>query len=258
MNRSVRNALAAFAIAGAVVISGATVVAAAGPAISGGPAGTGPCATQAAAVKAGATVDNLRAFGDCEIARRMTTLDKLASRISSSKVLTSSDSAALSGEVSSTRSGLTSLKSSIDAETSIAALKADVKKIAADYRVYLLVVPQVNLVNASDAVQATKTAFDKVNTNLSARIAAAKAAGKDTTVAQQNLDAMNAAVSQALSLTAPLPAALLPLTPAQWNSGSAAPVIKDARAKLVQARDLIKTARKDAQACRDALRSLKK
>ncbi len=257
MKRSVRTVLAGLAIAAAIAVSSATIVAAAGPVLSGGPAGNGVCATQAQAVKAGATVENLRAFGDCEIARRVTTLDRLASRISGSKALTDSDKAALSAEVTSTKSGLASLKSTIDSETSIEALKADVKKIATDYRVYALVVPQVNLVNGADAVQASKAVFDKIETNLSARIAAAKAAGTDTTLAQQKLDAMKAAVSQALSLTAPLPAAVLPLTPAQWNAGTAGPVIKDARAKLVQARDLIRTARKDAQACRDALKALR-
>jgi hypothetical protein len=252
-----RSLIAGLAIAALIAVSSVAVVAAAQPVVAGGPAGAGVCATQAQAVRAGATVENLRAFGDCEIARRFTTLDNLASRVKGSRVLTSAHAAALSAEISSTRAGLTSLKATIDAETSLDALKAEVRRIATDFRVYVLVVPQVNLVNGADAVQATKPIFDKINTNLSARIAAAKAAGKDTTLAQTNLNAMNTAVSQALALAAPLPAALLPLTPAQWNNGTAGPVIKNARAALVQARSLIQAARKDAAACRDALRALR-
>jgi hypothetical protein len=252
--RSILAGFAGLAVAGVLAVSSAAVVTAASPVVAGGPAGNGVCATAATAVKAGASITTLRAFGDCEIARRLVTLDKLSGRISSSKVLTSSDSAALSGEVAWTKSGLSALKVQIDSETSLVALRAEVRKIVTDYRVYLLVGPKVNLVSGADGVQATKAVFDKVSTNLTARIAAAKAAGKNTMAAQADLGAMNAAVAQALSLTQPLPAALLPLTPAQYNAGTAGPVLKSARATLVQARGLLQSARKDAQACRDALK----
>lgn len=249
-----RSILAGLAIAGILAVSSATIVTAASPLVAGGPAGKGVCATAAGAVKTSLSLDTLRAFGDCEIARRFVTLNSLASRVTGSKVLTGSDAAALSSEIASTKSGLTSLKAKIDAETSLAALKAEIRQIATDYRVYLLVVPQVNLVSGADAVQAAKPIFDKISANLTARIAAAKAAGKDTTAAQADLDAMNAAVAQAVGLAQPLPAALLPLTPAQYNGGTAGPVLKNARAALVQARGLLQSARADAHACRDALK----
>lgn len=254
MKTRTRTILAGLAVAALLVVTSAAVASAASPVIAGGPAGTGVCATEAAAVRAGVSIDTLRAFGDCEIARRFTTLGALASKISGSKALTSSDAAALSGEVSSTKSGLTGLKAQIDAETSLPALKSEICQIATAYRVYLLVVPQVNLVNGADTVQLAQTAFNQVSTNLTARIAAAKAAGKDTTAAQADLDAMNAAVTQAVGLAGPLPAALLPLTPAQYNAGTAGPVLKNARAALVQARGLLQSARQDAVACRDALK----
>jgi hypothetical protein len=249
-----RSILAGLAAAAILTVSSAAIVTAAAPAVAGGPGGKGVCATAADAVKASLSVDTLRAFGNCEVARRFTTLDSVASHVSGSKVLTSSDSAALSSEIASTRSGLTSLKAQIDAETSLAALKTEVRKIATDYRVYLLVVPQVNLVSGADTVGAAKPIFDKISANLTARIAAAKTAGKDTTAARADLDAMNAAIAQAVSLAQPLPAALLPLTPAQYNGGAAGPVLKKARATLVEARGLLQAARKDAQACRDALK----
>ena len=253
MKVSKRVTIAALAVAGLIAATSAVALAAT-PVVSGGPAGSGPCSTQAAAAKANPTVDTLRGFGDCEIARRMVTLDKLSGRIGGSKTLTSSDASALANIVSSTKTGLSGLKSTIDAETDLTALKTDIRQIATQYRVYLLVVPQVNLVIGADTVQATQPVFDKINSTLSARIAAAKAAGRDTTAAEADLAAMNAAVSQALGLAAPLPARLLPLTPAQYNAGTAGPVLKSARASLVQARALLQSARKDAQACRDALR----
>jgi hypothetical protein len=243
--------IASVALGGSLVIVTAGTVAAV--VTTAGPAGKGLCAPQAAAVKAGATVDRLRAFGDCEIGRRFTTLNDLSSRISASKLLTSSDAAALNGKIASTRSGLTSLKATIDSSTDPAALKADIVKIATDYRVYVLIVPQVNLVNAADGVLAAQTRFADVNTRLTAAIARAKAAGKDTTAAQSHLDAMNAAVTAAVGLAGPLPAALLPLTPAQYNGGTAGPILANARTALGQARDKLKVALAEAKACRDAL-----
>ena len=244
--------LAGLALGGALLLSTVGVAAAVTP--PAGPAGKGVCATQAVAMKTGATVETARAFGDCEINRRFTTLDALSAKISASKVLTTSDAAALQSEIASTKTGLTSLKATIDSETDLTALKADIAKIAADYRVYLLVAPQVNLVSAADGVLAAQTRFADVNTKLAARIAAAKAAGKSTAAAQTALDAMNAAVAKAVGLAQPLPAKLLPLTPAQYNSGTAGPIMTSARATLGQARDQLKVAMASAKACRDALK----
>jgi hypothetical protein len=244
--------IAGLALGGALLLSTVGVVAAVTPPT--GPAGNGVCATQATAMKTGATVETLRAFGDCEINRRFTTLDTLSAKITASKVLTTSDAAALKGEIASTKTGLTGLKATIDSETSLPALRVDISKIAADYRVYLLVAPQVNLVSAADGVLAAQTRFADVNTKLAARIATAKAAGKDTTAAQTALVAMNAAVTSAVALAGPLPAKLLPLTPAQYNAGTAGPILASARTALGQARDQIKAAIASAKACRDALK----
>src|ERR1035437_4044241 len=128
--------VASLVVGGSLCCVSAGIVAAVTPAT--GPAGQGVCATEAAAMKAGATVETIRAFGDCEINRRFTTLTDLSAKITASKVMTSSDAAALQGGIGSTRSGLTSLKSTIDSETDVKALRADITKIATDYRVYLL------------------------------------------------------------------------------------------------------------------------
>ena len=249
------------ALAGSLVLGGSLLIVSTGVATAvttpAGPAGKGICATEAAATRTTpANVAALRAFGDCEINRRFATLTDLSARIAGSKVLTTSDAAALQGEISSTRSGLTTLKSAIDSETGVAALKLDIVKIATNYRVYLLVVPQVNLVSGADGVLATQPRFAQVNTNLTARIATAKAAGKNTTAAQADLDDMNAAVAKAVSLATPLPAALLPLTPAQYDGGTAGPILNSSRAAILSARDQLKAAVADANACRAALKAL--
>lgn len=258
MNTRRITAIAASLVLGSsLAFMAVSTVAATGP-TTGGPSGKGVCAPQAQA-SAGASraplgVQGLRAVGDCEINRRLATLTDLSAKIAASKVITSSDAAALQSEIGSTRTGLTSLKATIDTETNLTALKADVTKIATDYRVYLLLVPQANLVNAADGVLATQAKFTDINTKLTAAIAAAKAAGKDTTAAQTALDAMNASVAAAVGLATPLPASLLALTPAQYNGGTAGPILAAARTALGTARTDLKSAVASAKACRDALK----
>jgi hypothetical protein len=103
-------------------------------------------------------------------------------------------------------------------------------------------------------VLAAQAKFATINTNLTARIGAAKAKGKDVTAAQADLNAMNTSVTAAVGLATPLPAALLPLTPAQYNGGTAGPILTNARTALSQARDDLKSAIASAKACRDALK----
>ncbi len=257
MSFRIRPILAGIAVSGLLVAGSATMVTAVGPTGAAGPAGKGVCATQAAASRANATVETLRAFGDCEITRRFATLDKLATQVSGSKVLTSSHASALSAKISAARSGLTDLTATIDSETSIPNLKAHIVKIATDFRVYVLLAPQVHLVNASDGVVAAQTRFNDMSTRLAARIAAAKAAGKDTTAAQGHLDAMKAAVTRAVGLAQPIAGKVLPLTPSDWNSGAAGPVLNQARTDLTAARNQLRTAVAEAKACREALKTLR-
>jgi hypothetical protein len=257
MKASPRSIAVGLSVAAVLAISSVAVATAASPApVVGGPAGNSVCLPQREAFRASASVETLRAFGDCEINRRFATLDTLSGKVSSSKVLSSTHAAALTGEINSTRGGLTALKARIDSETDLTALKADIRRIATDFRVYVLVVPQANLTIGADSVAAAQPKFADINTKLSDAIATVKAAGKDTTAAQSHLDAMNAAVAQAVSLTSGIPDRVLPLTPAQWNAGTAGPVLTDARAKLVQARGQLRTAVQAAKACRDALKQL--
>ncbi len=257
MKASPRVLVAGLVVSAALVVSSVAVVTASSPApVTGGPAGKGVCSSQQAAVKADKTIDTLRAFGLCEVDRRLATLTALDARINSSKVMTSQHVATLKGEIGSTRGGLTALRAKISAEKDLKAMVAEVRQIATDFRVYALVVPQVNLVNGADGVAAAQTKFADVNTRLSQAIAKAKAAGKDTTDAQKHLDAMNAAVAKAAGLASGIPNAVLPLTPAQFNAGTAGPILTTARSNLVLARGQIRTAATEAKACRDALKAL--
>jgi hypothetical protein len=254
MKQRIAALVAALAVAGSVLlVTAATATAITSP--TGGPAGTGPCATLAPAAKGpGATVESVRAFADCEIDRRLTTLTALSSKLTSARALLGGHAATLAAEIAGQKSGLAALRVRVDAETTLQAVRADMVRIVTEFRVYVLVVPQVNLTIGADAVIAARARLAQIGTALEARIAAAAAAGRDTSAAQAALDAMNASLARAVALAQPIPGRILPLTPAQFNSGSAGPTVTAARTALGHARDDLKAAAASAKACLQALK----
>jgi hypothetical protein len=212
------------------------------------------CIPEWVAVKAHpGSVDILRAAGDCEINRRFVTLDGLTYLVNHSTVLTAQDKTDLltGGSVNpasfaSEHAGLTTLKASIDADTTIPTLRTDIGKIAPGYRVYLLVVPKTHLVSAADGAAKTSARFVPLASELQNLITQAKDDGKDVTAAQIKLDDLNAKVGQANGLIAPVVGKLMPLSPADWNSGAAKSVMQTARQSLHSARTLLVDARQDA------------
>jgi hypothetical protein len=75
------------------------------------------------------TLQDIVTAGDKEIARRLTTLSSLDTKITDAKKLTSSDQAYLTSEVSSTTTGLQGLKTQLDSATSITQAQTDVSDI---------------------------------------------------------------------------------------------------------------------------------
>jgi hypothetical protein len=211
------------------------------------------CVPEWTAAVAQPRVDRLRAVGDCEINRRFVTLDALTHLVNTSDVLTTEHRIDLRdvnsvnpASFAATRSGLTTLKASIDADTTVVALKAGIAKIAPDYRVYLLVAPKTYLVSASDAVEKASARFGPLASELQNLIDLAKADGKDVTAAQAALDDLNAKVAQVNGLIGPVAGTLLPLSPSDWNNGTAKPMMTSARTTIHQSRTLLVDAGKDA------------
>jgi hypothetical protein len=257
MRSRIRNAaVAAAALLMTLSVAASQAATLLPPPVAGGPAGAGPCAAQATTARAARPINAvaaLRAFGDCEIGRRQKTLASLAAFVNGSKGVTAADRAALTGQIASDAAGLGALKTAIDGQARLATLKLEIAQIAANYRVYLLVAPKVNLVNAADDVVALQPGFSRIATNLAARVAAAAAAGKDVAAAQTALTAMNSEVAAAVSLAAPIPGRLLPVTAAQSRAGIAGPILVQARAALLSARDHLKNAVGDGRAVVAAL-----
>jgi len=216
--------------------------------------GVARCAAASLKAKADPTVANYQALGFCEVDRRLATLTRLGSLVDQAGALTDAHKATLKGILAGSTSGLTALRGQIGSDTTVAALRTDIRKVFTDYRVYVLVARQVNLVRGDDRIGAAADRLTSATTRLKDAIARAKANGKDVTVAQGHLDAMTAAIAKARDEVAGDADAVLAQTPAGWNAGTAKPILDAARASISAARSDLRTALSEARATLAALR----
>jgi hypothetical protein len=177
--------------------------------------------------------------GDREISRRLTSLSGLASKINAATRLSASDKSTLSSEVSSEQSGLTALKTKLDAEVTLAGAKTDAQSIYGDYRVYALVVPKVQLVKVADDQQVVESKLTDLALKLQTRLSATKSSGKDVTSLQAQLTDMQTKTQAAAALSSSIEAKVIGLQPSDYNSNHAV---------LIGDRDQLQTAHADNQA----------
>lgn len=155
--------------------------------------------------------------GNGEISRRLTTLNNLTSVINSAQYLTASDKSSLSSEVTTEVSDLTSLKTKLDAETTISAATADDTAVITEYRVYLLVVPQVYIVISADNQQSVEAALSKAATGFQSAITTAQNAGKNVTTLQSELSSLNSQVTAAQAISSNMETTVVGITPTTFN-----------------------------------------
>lgn len=255
MNRTLQRLLATAATgivlagtlgAGTALAARATVPRVSDPAAAR--AGVGRCEPLRITARAEPTVANLQAVGRCEIDRRLETLTKLQSVVDASTALTDAHEAALDNILSSTSAGLRALRTEIEGDTTVDALREDIRRIFEDFRVYALVGRQVWLVKATDTVVVTAARFATTAERLEAAIARAEANKKDVADARKHLAAMIASVDKAKAEVEGVASPVLSLTPAAWNAGDAAPVLRAARESLRDARVAQREAMKAARA----------
>ena len=102
-------------------------------------------------------LSNIINKGNEEIARRLTSLNALDSKITATKNLSNTDLTFLENEVTAEISGLASLKTALDNCATVTPVSSAVqcavinaRDIIGDYRVYALILPKVQLVKMAD------------------------------------------------------------------------------------------------------------
>jgi hypothetical protein len=160
-------------------------------------------------------VSTIISKGNNEINRRLTTLNSLASKISSSTKISASDKTTLTNEVNSEVSGLSTLKTTLDACTTLSCAKSSAQSIFSEYRVYALVVPQVDMIKAADNQQLTEAKLATIASQLNTRLSSSSSSNS-TLLA--DLTTMNSDISSAQSLSSTVESAVEGFTPANYDS----------------------------------------
>ncbi len=178
-------------------------------------------------------IDALRKTLDKLITGRINQFQSLVTRAGKAG-LDAPSLAIVDGELNSIVTGLQSLKTTVDAETTLAGLQADFKTFLGDGSVDRTVQSWASLIIGSERLIAAGPGLVTLENKIATEISAAPA-GPETTDAQKFLDDMEAKVTAGEALVAPLPAELLAITPAQLADGSANSTLADARVALFSA-----------------------
>lgn len=204
-----------------VALLSASVATVAGVSLSGGIAHAAAADTNTASTTDQQHLQTIISKGDQEITRRLATLNTLDSKINAATKLNATDKSYLTAEVNGEITGLTTLKTKLDADTTLAAARADAQSIFNEYRVYALVAPKVSLVKVADDQQVVEGKLTALIQKLQTRINTAKSNGKDVTTLQNQLNDLTTQVNNAQSISSSIEQKVLTLQPSDYDSNHA-------------------------------------
>jgi hypothetical protein len=200
----------------------------------------------------GAFFESTKQACETAIDNRLSRISTLQQLVNGSQHVTADHRSTLLSQLSSAQSGLSALKTKIEGDTDATTLHADCRSIVDDYRIYVLVSPKVREVLVSDLETDVAARLTTIAARIQTAIDNAKAKGKDTTTAQDDLDQMKTAIASARSAIDGVASNVIDLTPSDWPG---------AHDTLVNGRQSLRTGRNDLHTARndgwDAVQSLR-
>lgn len=186
---------------------------------------------------------------DKEIDRRLASLTKLSGRLDQLRNISSADKASINTVINGLTASLSSLKNEIDLTSSSTVLKADLEAITQNYRVYALVMPQLMIVASADRILVMVNMMAQIGAKLETRLAG-ETNNPDIASLQSTLADFKSKIIDAKSQAEAALSGVATLVPDQGDktkmeANTAA--LKAARAKVKDAQDGLKAARKDGQ-----------
>ena len=200
--------------------------------------------------------DDLKQRASNEITRRITSLTHIINKISAIKKLTDSQKASLTSNIQAEITSLTALNTKIQADTDIVTLRTDVKSIVTSYRIYLLYLPQTQIIIAADALLTTADTFTELATKLQSRINEAKSRGEDVSSLETTLADIQTKIADAKTQANNAIDAASILKPTDYPGNK--PQLQSARTMLQAAHKDLITAKQDAQKIIVELKKLNK
>src|SRR5258706_2229489 len=204
---------------------------------------------------------NIKDKADQEVTRRIDILNKTIMRLGEMKKLSADDKAYLSSVAQKNIDEFNALKAKIDADTTASEARKDRQGITKLYRIFMLVIPQIQIIAAADRISATADILTDVATKLQTKISDAQSAGKDVSALNTSMTEMQAKIADAKKQASDAILAVKALTPNQGNAttmSSNVAALKKARDMVKVGRDDLVIARKDAGDIRDGLEAFGK
>jgi len=141
----------------------------------------------------------LRKKGDHLISVRIKALNKGISRLKSAVRISDEDRDSLISDLQTNIDGLNDLKTKIDAETDLVAMKSEVRSIFVDFRIFMVVLPRDKGLFAVARLNHAVGKLENVSAKLETAINELKQAGKDTSEADGYLTALKNDLANAKS-----------------------------------------------------------
>jgi hypothetical protein len=211
-------------------------------------AGVSLTATTAWATDTRPGLDAMKTAAHTAITNRVTAMNTAIGVVNQNANL-GADQAVLVTRLQNDIADLNLLDTTIQTDTTVAAVKADAQKIFANFRIFAVVLPVTHMVVATDTVDnAAIPKLSDVATKLQTLIR-----NKNATGQQATLDDMKARIAAARTATDGLVTDLEAFTPAQWNADH--DLLSPDRSKLRGARADLAKARQDARSIVTALRT---
>lgn len=216
-------------------------------------------ASSTRALKNASAIQKAIADADKMINGRINSLNNLLTKIQSTKNISDADKAMIASTTQNEIATMTALKSKIDADTSTTTIRADLKSITADYRVYALVEPQIRILAAADKINQISSLMTATESKLQTRITALQSAGKDVTSLNSMISDMTAKITDAGTQASAAVSKTATLVPDQGNKTIAdanLAALKIARADIKTGNSDLQTAKKDAENILKGVRKL--
>lgn len=233
---------------GAVAIA-ASLGMAVGPTVAAGAAQPAATAGTATTGPGGVPATVTRPWLEQALARRQTTLSRLTSAVEKSPDLSTAVRRTLESQLAAETSGIDALAASAPHEPT-ATLAATAATMVHQYRVYLVMVPKGRIAVAAGRQQRAEQRGTRLESVVSARIAAAQQAGRTVAQAQAADQDLVRQIAQATADTSHT-AAVLAVQPSGYPADAG--TIDAARADLEAARAVLPAVRTDLRTIRSAL-----
>ncbi len=177
------------------------------------------------------------------LTNRVNQLSSLSSEVTTSVFVTASDRATLGTDVANELAGIRALQTKVAGDTTCAQVVADGQAMVIDFRVYVVMTPQVHLANTGDIEASVAAQLKALEPGIATSITLAQSNGKNVLAATAASADFDRQVTAALNASAGISGSVLSFTPASYPAVWASFVAD--RARLVTGRAAIKQATLD-------------